>query len=417
MMLPRRYTRLSRLPRTLLFDLLPALLLLWSIVEVISIRRALQASDAAASQAAHAFQPGEKVFISSIHLHDEPLLRAHWNTAVFELAQALGPANVFVSIYESNSYDDTKGALRELDDNLRRIGARTNIVLDTATREQELRRDDAADGWVRTPEGKREVRRISYLARLRNRTLQPLADLEKQGFRFDKVVFLNDVVFTAHDVLKLLATHSGHYAAACALDFKAPPTFYDTFALRDLAGHPPLHPTFPYFAAPASRRALKAGAPAPVRSCWNGLLAMDAAPFYTKLAPLRFRALPDALASTHLEASECCLVHADNPYSGAHGVFVNPAVRVAYNKVAYDGVNPAPGGGGAWVSLWRLWQGVWANRGMRVLGLLDRTRAHAEMVVGERVRAWEKRMRKSEPGAFCSVDEMQVLRMDGWAHV
>ncbi|KAL1637499.1 hypothetical protein SLS56_000637 [Neofusicoccum ribis] len=413
MILPRRYARLSRLPRTLFFDLLPVLLLFWSLVEVLSIRRALQAVDQQAEHDAETAVKGEKIFISSIHLHDEQLLRGHWNDALLSLVDALGPENVFVSIYESNSLDNTKGALRELDAALEHAGVRTSFILDDTTRVQELQGDKDGEGWITTPNGNKEKRRIPYLARLRNRTLKPLEDLEKKGERFDRVLFLNDVVYTARDIIALLQTNSGHYAAACAFDFKLPPQFYDTFATRDADGHAPLTTTFPFFRSAVSRHALTHGAGAvPVSSCWNGVMAMDAAPFYTKLRRLAFRAYDDALAHAHVEASECCLIHADNPYARARGVYVNAGVRVAYTKAAYDAVNPPDGA--AWVGGWDILSGVWRSRAKRLLAWGSEA---GELAAKARIGLWERDYAKREPGAFCAVDEMQVLRLDGWAHV
>ncbi|KAF2091803.1 glycosyltransferase family 69 protein [Saccharata proteae CBS 121410] len=405
MLIPRRYTSPSRLPRTLLFDLLPLLLILWTLFETVAIRRNLQLADAEAR--ATSTSKGEKIFISSVHLHDEPLLRQHWNAALIALTQALGPANVYVSIYESNSLDDTKGALKELDAALGEGRVRRTVELDHVTRQanlDEALREDKKAGF-------NEPRRIPYLARLRNRTLRPMTELEKAGEKFDKVLFLNDVVFTPEDVLALLNTNKGHYAAACALDFKHPPAFYDSFALRDIDGREAIQSTFPYFASHESRSAIKAGSPVPVRSCWNGMIVFDATPYYTKLKNLRFRSLPDNLAKEHLEASECCLIHADNPYSDAHGVFVNPAVRVGYDKAAYDAVNP--GDGWSWVGLVDLIKGTWVNRLKRWFAL----RKSKEDVVQLKIFERERKLKTPEPGAFCAIDEMQVLRIDGWAHV
>lgn len=71
--------------------------------------------------------------------------------------------------------------------------------------------------------------------------------------------------------MNLLSTRDGNYAAACSLDFSKPPQYYDTFALRDSRGDEALMSTFPYFRASASRNAMIAGHPVPVRSCWNGM--------------------------------------------------------------------------------------------------------------------------------------------------
>src|ERR1700712_3371764 len=59
--------------------------------------------------------PTTRIFIAALHWNNEPILRSHWNNAVVEMAKAFGPDNVFVSIYESGSWDNSKGALRELD--------------------------------------------------------------------------------------------------------------------------------------------------------------------------------------------------------------------------------------------------------------------------------------------------------------
>ena len=52
-------------------------------------------------------------------------------------------------------------------------------------------------GWVFTARGERgwELRRIPYLAELRNRVMEPLLK-EARGVKFDKVLWINDVVFT-----------------------------------------------------------------------------------------------------------------------------------------------------------------------------------------------------------------------------
>jgi hypothetical protein len=73
------------------------------------------------------------------------------------------------------------------------------------------------------------------------------------------------------DVVTLLHTNKGRYAAACSLDFSKPPYFYDTFALRDIQGHERATLTWPYFRAAKSRRAMINAEPVPVASCWNGI--------------------------------------------------------------------------------------------------------------------------------------------------
>jgi hypothetical protein len=137
----------------------------------------------------------ERVLIASIHWNNEQILRSHWNDAVIALANALGRENVFIAIYESGSWDDSKGALRELDMALAAHNIRRNITLSETTHLDEISVAEKGSGWIDTPRGKRELRRIPYLSKLRNWALQPLQELVRQGEQFDKVLFLNDVIF------------------------------------------------------------------------------------------------------------------------------------------------------------------------------------------------------------------------------
>jgi len=138
----------------------------------------------------------ENIYIASLHWNNEAILRSHWNDAVIALAKALGRDNVFVTVYESGSWDGSKAALDELDQALGGLGIRRNITLSQVTHLGEVSAVDKGVGWIDTPRGVRELRRIPYLARLRNWTLEPLRDLARLGITFDKVLFLNDIVFT-----------------------------------------------------------------------------------------------------------------------------------------------------------------------------------------------------------------------------
>jgi hypothetical protein len=138
----------------------------------------------------------EKVFIASIHWNNEKILRSHWVPALLELVAHLGEENVYVSVQESGSWDDSKGALRELDQALGKAGVRRRIILDDTTHADEIAKTPAEDGWIRTSRGLKELRRVPYLARLRNLVLQPMEELAAMGEAFDRVLFVNDVVFT-----------------------------------------------------------------------------------------------------------------------------------------------------------------------------------------------------------------------------
>src|ERR1700761_3628870 len=137
-----------------------------------------------------------RVYIASIHWNNEAILRTYWNSAVIKLVKVLGPDNVFVSVYESGSWDDSKGALRDLDQELDKVGVQRNITLSEVTHQDEITQPPRGPGWIETPRGRTELRRIPYLSRLRDYTLWNLEQFAKQGIIFDKILFLNDVVFT-----------------------------------------------------------------------------------------------------------------------------------------------------------------------------------------------------------------------------
>lgn len=137
---------------------------------------------------------------------------------------------------------------------------------------------------------------------------------------------------------------------------------------------------------------------------------MDSAPFYDYPTRLRFRGIPDTLAMHHLEGSECCLVHADNPLSKSKGVWINPNVRVGYNPEAYDRVNPPH----LWLTTYEIFTGMWENRIRRWIS----TQWFKSIVVHRRVKRWQRQEEgRQEPGEFCLINEMQVLVHNGWAHV
>ena len=152
----------------------------------------------------------ERIFIASMHWNNEAIIRSHWSPAVLDLVQHFGVSNVYVSIVESGSWDDTKGALRELDKELGKLGAKRSIDLHESTHKDEIERVPSTQesGWILTSRGKKELRRIPYLADIRNRVMYKLKELEQQpeqggGGRFDKILWLNDVIFTVCLVLPI----------------------------------------------------------------------------------------------------------------------------------------------------------------------------------------------------------------------
>lgn len=213
---------------------------------------------------------------------------------------------------------------------------------------------------VTLPNGEERLKRIAFLAEVRNRALAPI---DTHGVKFDKLLYLNDVNFDPIEAAQLLfATNidsNGHadYAAACAVDHIMPFKFYDRFATRDYDGMVTGLPFFPWFtsAGTATSRSdvLEGRDAVRVRSCWSGMVAFEAKWFQARagapaeaadpqvqspnrdLSPLRFRYDKEQF----WEASECCLINADLQYrmSGKDRptqsrIYMNPFVRVAYDE-------------------------------------------------------------------------------------
>jgi len=140
------------------------------------------------------------------------------------------------------------------------------------------------------------------------------------------------------------------------------------------------------------------------------VVVMDAEPFYAGNAPLQFRAISDSLAQSHVEASECCLIHQDNPLSISQGVWLNPNVRVGYNKAAYDAMNSPQNE----LTFVRYMVATWENR-LRRWFTTDWWR---KVMIQSRLSAWERSgVNRRERGIDCLINEMQVLVWNGWAHV
>ena len=142
----------------------------------------------------------QSVYIASAQWNSGKLLEAQWIPSLLQLVNELKAANisVFVSIYENGSWDSTKTLLTQLRQTLEDSDVRHQITIDDTSHEQiivKAQNDPTSEGWLQTAYGK-ELRRISYLAGVRNEALRPLATLNKSGVRFDKILYINDVVFS-----------------------------------------------------------------------------------------------------------------------------------------------------------------------------------------------------------------------------
>ena len=303
----------------------------------------------------------EKVFIAaSIYDKGGNLVDGAWGKAVLGLVELLGPENVFLSIYENDSGAEAHAAFKLFED---KVQCQHKLVSEERLPIEELPK-------VTLPDGSHRVKRIAYLAEVRNRALRPLD--EPSNTKYDRLLFLNDVIFDPIDAAQLILSTNiddngrAAYRAACAVDFINPFKYYDTFATRDLEGYSMGVPFFPWYSSAGgahSRQDVLDGTDAVrVKSCWGGMVAFDAKYFqntgttsdlsgrtyassssHTSLVisarstelPIRFRAEPDL----YWDASECCLVQADLLMAGSkkdltrdYEIYQNPFVRVAYDS-------------------------------------------------------------------------------------
>ena len=109
--------RFSRLcSRWLRHPLLRLLVLVFFVLDTLHLLD-LHSSQTAAEARRRAPPPplSRRIYIASQHWNSAQVLRERWNAALIDLVRDLGPDNVFVAIYESGSYDDTRDVLAELD--------------------------------------------------------------------------------------------------------------------------------------------------------------------------------------------------------------------------------------------------------------------------------------------------------------
>ncbi|KAF7321183.1 Capsular associated protein [Mycena chlorophos] len=259
---------------------------------------------------------GNHTYFLAANLYEYAPHLPAWTRQLRLLIDHLGPQNVFVSIYESNSHDRTKALLEQFRDELSSVSVRNRVLLDDDPRRRK--------GWQSDGQ-----ERIRYMADMRNRALEPL----KEG-AFDRVVFFNDVYFEWRSIVRLLATKDGDFDLACALDFDGI-GLYDTWVIRDSCGHRTKE-IWPYFSLdPMAIDSLRREEPIQVASCWNGVAAFDARWFLpsngTHTIPagpaLAFRADPTCTKSEFFPAPYDML----RTKPRRPRISVDPQVNVAYN--------------------------------------------------------------------------------------
>ncbi|KAK9827326.1 hypothetical protein WJX81_005222 [Elliptochloris bilobata] len=133
----------------------------------------------------------------------------------------------------------------------------------------------------------------------------------------ERTVFLNDVFFCAHEVVRLLQHDADIDSALLG--------FYDIWVARDTNGSLFLKEA-PYVAEPSALQRISLGLPFPVRCCWNGLVVLNTSPFLHHGTRVRGH------KEGECAASECSLLCNDFLRLGFRRMLVDPGVRQAYNQ-------------------------------------------------------------------------------------
>lgn len=383
----------------------------------------------------------ERIFIvSSLYDPDGSVLQGGTGRQILNLIKLLGKDNVYLSIYENDSDVDGESALAWLG---HESECNNTVVLEKNVAAELYHNDNIT--LLDLPDGTKRIKRTAYLAEVRNRALRPLEEMTRAGVKFDKVLFLNDVLFDPIDAVQLLFStnrgSNGHdgaqYRAACAMDFDNPFKFYDTYATRDLDGYSmglPLYPWFTTTGRAASRRDVRSQKDSVrVRSCWGGMVAFDARYFQGQkrdgrgdvqetFTPVKFRAEKGG----SWEASECCLIHADiqslpsaSPTHPNHrtndddrGIYMNPYIRVAYSARVFP-----------WLRLSRRFERLFSTPQAVISWIagLPRYNVRRSVEAGDTVfetswqppketyGKWVTKKEKSGPGGFCGRPIVQVI--------
>jgi len=121
---------------------------------------------------------------------------------LFRSAAILGYHNVFVSIYENGSNDQTKALLRIFDALARTVGLR--VIISTSMRTRGAFNH-----------------RIEYLAEVRNAAMVPLHELRDNANEvFDSIIFMNDILPCVDDLMELIwQSRKQNAGITCAADY------------------------------------------------------------------------------------------------------------------------------------------------------------------------------------------------------
>ncbi|KAI5121932.1 hypothetical protein M0805_000261 [Coniferiporia weirii] len=247
-------------------------------------------------------------------------------STMFRVGAVVGYQNVFVSIYENGSNDQTQALLRIFDALMHSVGMR--VIIKSSNRKRGI-----------------HAHRIEYLAEVRNAALGPLYELrDSENEYFDSVIFMNDILPCVDDLLELIwQSRRQNAGVTCAADYMyhdeiRQPVFYDNWVARDINGtaleNTPFEDVF--HDIPSSDR-FQRHLPVQVQSCWNGIAVLDPAPLYA--APyVRFRMA--RINQDECSASECSLLCNDYWAAGYGRIVMVPRVKLAYDNKVFEIIHP-----------------------------------------------------------------------------
>ena len=146
--------------------------------------------------------PSEHKYFFAINLYNSFDIIPDLFATLFRVAAILGYHNVYVSIYENGSTDQTKALLRIFDALTRSVGMRVTI-------RTSMRQRGAFS------------HRIEYLAEVRNAAFVPLHELrDAENEYFDTIIFMNDILPCIDDVLELIwQSRRNNAGITCAADY------------------------------------------------------------------------------------------------------------------------------------------------------------------------------------------------------
>jgi alpha-1,3-mannosyltransferase len=202
--------------------------------------------------------------------------------AVVQAMGFLGAEHCALSIVEGRSTDATYDIVAGVGEEMERLGSKFYLGINNT---------DPMDG---------SVDRIAALAGLRNQALRPLIDNHTLYSRDTIIVFLNDVILCADDILELLHQQVIQSAdVSCAMDWNDKNNdvlFYDSWVARGISGDTFFEIpqssewTFAhnlFWNDPLSKQKFEAKETFQVYACWNGMAVFRAKPIIDREVEFR----------------------------------------------------------------------------------------------------------------------------------